>query len=709
MTSALFDDAADDTPEHEAGETPEEELREEAQSWLEKIQKREDVFRSGWWKDAEASQKVYCMEKPASGDTQTESVYNILYSNTSVLLPSLYSATPKPDTRSRFPSVDVGPVAEACNRFLTVFADTANPAIESFDEAIAATVLGGLTTAMGYARLRHYPERSMPLALESGDHKSLIWGKARKWAKVPWIAFRHELTKAELFSLFKIEKDKESLYTPPEADNGKEQIFGTVVYELWIKAEKRILFICEHWQPLLIQEAPDTMQLEGFFPLPGFISFTPMPERLEPQTLFNFYRNQATELDRVSVRLNRVLSAIRVRGVYHNLLGEELKSLLSSTDTENALVPASDAGFLAQMGSLEKGIWLLPIEKLIVVAQELYKAREAIKQVIYELTGISDILRGSSVASETATAQGLKNKWGTVRLRQMQVQIANYVRDFFRLAIDAATNVVTPKAWKEVTQMTLLMQGEKMQLQQQLAMMQHGASQMPPDMPGQPPNPQTAQLQQQMQGLQQKLGPPSVEEALAKIKNDASRLFVINVQTSSTLDLDTSSDKAEIAEFMNSLGQLLAGLQPLGSFGPSGVEVIKETLIAVCQRYKFGLQILDAIENLQAPPPPNPDAPDPVKLAQADALKQKTAMEAQAQQAEFARKTAETQHQAQLQALELQTAQKTAMMQQQLLASELQDKIEKMKIDSEILQIKVAEARLRLANRSTTMTPASPQ
>jgi hypothetical protein len=300
--------------------------------------------------------------------------------------------------------------------------------------------------------------------------------------------------------------------------------------------------------------------------------------------------------------------------------------MLSSEELENELIPAAEAGLLAQSGGFDKHIWMLPIEKLITVAQELYKAREAIKTVIYELTGISDIIRGSSVASETATAQGLKNKWGTVRLRKMQSTVSDYARDLFRLTIDCASDHVKAAQWKEITQVQLPLLAEKqaaqqrmMQLQQQMQMqaMQMQAAQPPqippqgpPGMPPQSPQPpQSPPPNPEMQQLQATLAQPAFEDILSQIKSDQHRTFVVNIQTSSTIDLDTAQDKAEVGDFMNAMGQLMAGLQPLMSFGPTGVEALKAILIAVCQRYKFGIDIASVIEGIQPPPPPPPEPP----------------------------------------------------------------------------------------------------
>src|SRR5262249_2236349 len=57
------------------------------------------------------------------------------------------------------------------------------------------------------------------------------------------------------------------------------------------------------------------------------------------------------------------------------------------------------------------------------------------KADLYDLTGLSDIMRGATVASETATAQQLKAQYGSVRMQFMQGELAEFVQS--ALAIKA--------------------------------------------------------------------------------------------------------------------------------------------------------------------------------------------------------------------------------------------------------------------------------
>ena len=58
-------------------------------------------------------------------------------------------------------------------------------------------------------------------------------------------------------------------------------------------------------------------------------------------------------------------------------------------------------------------------ETAAAVLNFLYQQREQSKQAIYEITGISDIVRGASHSSETATAQQIKTEWGSLRIKKI--------------------------------------------------------------------------------------------------------------------------------------------------------------------------------------------------------------------------------------------------------------------------------------------------
>lgn len=598
---------AEKTPSKTAEESTREEAgmsKETGQKWITRIEGRIKTFKEGWWKCARAAQEMYNLEK--GYDPAKKNPFNVLYANTEVLQPALYSNTPRPDVRTRF-DWQKNQVAEAVDNLLVATIDDNTPGTATFDEGMDSAVLGALVPGMGFVRLRHYPKAVCPFQYESGAYDQLIWGFATSWNKVPWISFEHVMTKEQIISEFEIkgkeEQDKIKIEKQEDKDQKDfEQEPTCNVHELWIKSEKKVVFLCSEYEGKVLREVEDVLEIEGFYPTPGLLTILHKNKSLDPTPLYEYYKEQAEELNRVTVRLKHVLSAIKVRGVYNPILGEVMKQLLSDEYMENALSPANIPMDMQSKG-FDAHVWTLPVQDLITVAQQLYLARQQILQVIYQITGIADIVRGSSAASETASAQQIKDKWSGVRLRRAQRLVGNYARDLLRITVDAATNVLSPKEWARITQLKFPFQKDKeraqaalQQLAEQTAQMQQMAQGDPTAQPPQPPQPppELVETAQQM----------SWEEILALLKSDEARAYVIDIETYSTIDPDAQIDKQEVAEFMQAMGGMMTGLAPLATM-PGGVEVGKELLIAVAGKYKLGRSVQSALAKLQ--PPTTPD------------------------------------------------------------------------------------------------------
>jgi hypothetical protein len=86
-----------------------------------------------------------------------------------------------------------------------------------------------------------------------------------------------------------------------------------------------------------------------------------------------------------------------------------------------------------EKGGLQNLVSEMPLDSLAKTIMELENRRDRVKQIIYEVTGIADIVRGASNASETATAQQIKGKWAGLRISSRQSDFAVFARDLIRL------------------------------------------------------------------------------------------------------------------------------------------------------------------------------------------------------------------------------------------------------------------------------------
>ena len=244
----------------------------------------------------------------------------------------------------------------------------------------------------------------------------------------------------------------------------------------------------------------------------------------------------------------------------------------------------------------------MPIEKLVAVLQQLYLNRTQIKTVIYEITGIADIMRGSSQASETLGAQQIKNQWGALRLKKTQKEVMRYCRDCLRIMAEIAVSKLSPDTMKSMTGLPFPMQGQKDQMQQTLAQMKQqyqGIAQQAQMAGQQPPPPPEIPS-----GVQQALSMPSWEELLSILQDDTQRSYRIDIETNSTVDAEATEDKQDISELLNAMSQFLNGVGPMVKDGTMPFSVAQGILLAVVRRYRFGPELEDQLKEMKAPPPP---------------------------------------------------------------------------------------------------------
>ncbi len=104
------------------------------------------------------------------------------------------------------------------------------------------------------------------------------------------------------------------------------------------------------------------------------------------------------------------------------------------------------------------------------------------KQDLYEITGISDIVRGQTSASETATAQQIKGQFATLRLDNNQKDVARFSKDLVVIMTEVIAKHFSLDTIKQVSGVKLMTAEEKqlVEAQQQQAMMMAQQTQQPP-------------------------------------------------------------------------------------------------------------------------------------------------------------------------------------------------------------------------------------
>lgn len=587
-------------------------------TWLAEIDdamKREKRYR-------ELGQKCVDLYEAKKPD---DTPFAILYSNVETLAPAVYNARPVPMVSRRYKDADpIGKaVAEVSTRTLKFLVDTECQDYDSFDDLMQPAVLDGLITNRGVTRFRYVASEEN--TAESVYGEAVRWDKffhgyARTWKKVPWIGFEWDMSKDELKKNFAGAKlDLKLMETSQDEENkaeSKDELTGVrtyKVYEIWDKASKKVMFFSPTSKDTPLRMIDDPLGLSSFFPVPRPLNFMRKVTTLVPTPLYEQYRQQAQELNDITRRLKAIIKAIRYRGAYNGTI-EGIDKILQADD--NQLLPIENLQSMGDNATIDKMIWTVPVQELAETARSLYQQRESVKQVIYEITGISDILRGASVASETATAQNIKNQWGTLRLKKMQKEVQRYCREALAIMLEIAAARFEITTLKQMTGLPFLLESEKQQVQQKMQMEQAQAQAMgqQPPPPPTPPSPELIQM----------LEAPSWEQIVQVLQNDVAFHYKTDIETNSTIDAEAAQDKQDISDLLNALSQFLNGIAPLVEQGILPIEIAKSMMLVISRRFNFGSQLEDALNQIK---PPEPKA-DPAAEAKGAAEQAKAKSEA---------------------------------------------------------------------------------
>lgn len=661
-----------------------------------------DKEEASWRKTAQDIYDKYLSKKCKDAS------YNILWANTELLRPAIYNTLPQPAARRRFNDEDpLGKaVSDVINRSLEFSFD-----IPEFDRSVKFTVLDSLLCGRGVARVRYVPSFSQygegeaegatyeaeEATIENeeqeaeyaeGYSEELEWeqttlehvqwndfrrGPGKCWEEVEWVAFRHCMTREELIDKFGEEKANQVSMTDPkdiqtsdkaEEDKLKAAFSTATVWELWDREEKEVLFLNDSYRNEPLLTVSDPLNLEGFFPLPCPLYVVEDSTSLVPTPLFSLYAEQAKELNRISERINKIIDACKVRGIYDSRLSE-LSELFRGNDTD--LIPAQNVAAL-QNADFNKIIWFAPIEQMVAVTQVLYNQREQCKQVIYELTGISDILRGSSDPNETLGAQQIKAQFGSARLQRMQREVQRFIRDCARLMAEIIGEKFKVETLRAITQLPfptdeeVAMMNMQYQAQAQAAQMQ---GQQPPPPPEQP-----------------EITWGMVIDAL---RSNSQRTFKVDIETDSTIAATQEDDIQSLTKLLAGITEFINGMAPAVQSGAVPIEAVKELILAMCRRAKMGTVVEDALNKIQQPQQPQNN--------EAEAEQQKLQMEMQAKQMESQQELA----------LKDKEAQKEIQIEQMRIQADLQKEQMRIAADKEQFLLKLAADReleqLRLASQ----------
>lgn len=599
-------------------------------------------YKEDYKKWAESGRKIIKRFRDERKDaTNIDVRFNILWSNVKTLKPAVYSRAPNIEVSRRFKDQnDVGRVA---SMILERTIDYELRQYNDFHSALSNTVDDRLLPGRGVAWVRYEPKIESqeepqisddienegspageteaygmagevePLEVVTDERTPVdyvFWDDfahlpARTWEEVTWVARRVYMSKDEGLERFGDIFENVSLtYSrekDPQNDDNNQNVVAddkkAVVWEIWCKPSKKVYWIADGYDELL-DERDDPLELECFFPCPKPLFSTVTTDSLIPVPDFRLYQDQADEMDELSGRIAHLTKACKVMGIY--AADEPALARLMKEGQDSVLIPVENWPAFMERGGLNQAIQLVPLADIIGALQQLYQAREACKQVIYETTGLSDILRGASVANETATAQGIKAQFASMRLNDMKDDVARFARDILRMKAEVICSKYQPEIILQVSGIANTPDGQN---------------------------------------------PELVAAAIQLLKNEPIRNYNIDIETDSMVEIDQQKEKADRIEFLSASSSFLEKAVQAAQVAPDILPVVTQMLLFGIRGFKVGRELEGTFETFtqqasekvaqqQANPRPNPSEQEmqakmQLEQAKAQAEAQKADMDAQ--------------------------------------------------------------------------------
>ena len=570
--------------------------------WKQQIEDAKSAFKK-YFSDAEDCQKEYT----AQGRN-----YNIFYSNVQTLDSNLCLNNPKPDIQRRFlkkidsdklKSNTYAEVARVLSGAVEYVVD-----VSCVDHIIKKDVHCADVVGRGIAWIEYNPTietaedgqeyiADREIHLDSLKYDEYLCSSAECEADVWWKARRHLLTRKDIYKRFGYSADDSELQYTPEGENNNGTILKRgEVWEIWDKNDKRRIFILmNHKNHELLESTDDPYKLECFFPCDE-LSYMYENNSIVPVPEYMLYKKQALLLETVSKKIAQISDALK----YVIVAGSQDKSvanqIISARNGDVLTIQSNDV-----QGSVANMLTTIPVDQAVKTIEYLEALKEKTKQNIYDITGISDLMRGVSDPRETAKAQQIKGVFGSFRFQDRQMMVQNHRKRIYRIIAEIIAEHYDEKTLGEMTCTYLPTAMQKQELELNISGLQQASQPVP---------------QELVARYNEWKDQPTWEDVIGILRSDKLRNYTVDVETTATA-FDDHEQQTEAIEKLTQtyigMAQLAEQLSPelLKGFIP----IIRMNLSNCKISSTIGRQLEEALdsayksveEESKMPPQPTPE------------------------------------------------------------------------------------------------------
>lgn len=537
-----------------------------------------------------------------------ESRVNLFWSTMKVLFSMLYARPPKADVSRAFQDSDDDQARVAGTIMQRLLNRGFEEDVSSWDTAVRKAIEDWLIVGLGQIWLRYEVETEMqeqPAVIDpmSGiemqpameveviveedapvDYvhwQDFFWSPARTWHEVRWVARRVYMTKDQLEARFGEEIARIVPLTRPK-QTGENEVMPKYdpwargeIFEIWCKEHKKVYWYAKGAE-VILDVKDDPLDLEGFFPCPMPLAANVTTSNFIPRADYVFAQDQFEQLDEINTRIKWLTRAAKVVGIYDKAADGVQRMFQQAS--ENQLIPVDNWAMFAESGGIKGKVDWVPIDAVVNAIERLRSYRQDQTMQIYEVLGISDIMRGSSNAAETATAQQIKAQFGSTRVQLLQFYIAQWISEALRIKAEIISKHFQPQ--------TIVERSNIMRT---------------PDA-------------------------PFVQSAIQLLKDEHVAQYRINVEADSMAAMDWSAERDSAVQFLQGLGAFISQVSPLVSQDPSAGPYLLRVLQWGMSKFRVSSEIESVLDqaiskmqqNLAQPKQPQPD---PKMMIEAEKIK----------------------------------------------------------------------------------------
>jgi len=586
------------------------------------LQNAKDKFRE-WQDECERIDNVYSKYNGYNrpyGESWTDGELDLFWASYEILKPAVYARPPKPVVSTQFKDRDPvkSKTAELLERVSISNFDRSN-----IDDVMCEVRDDLIFTNRGVMWLTYESEKGKQrVCIEHLDRTDFLHEPARKWSEVGWVARRAWMTRKELRKRFSkasgdVYKDVKLSKRRDDEDRGSDDksLKGSV-WEVWHRPDNKVYWVSENVDLLLDEDEPH-LKLKDFFPCPRPAYGTIARRTLIPVPDYTRYAVHFNKINTLTARIYLLLEKVKLKGIVAGSgdIRDAVSELIRSEDDETVIFVPTINGDASNM------VTWMPLVEVATAITGLIDARSKLIEDFYQLSGISDIMRGATEADETLGAQQLKTQYGSVRVRQKIDELQRIAADAVRISAEIISENFTKDTLIEMSQMPISTQA---QIDKQIKGIEQAAEkeieglktkteeyvngirqQSGGEIPPEDQQEIEGKFKETQQGILQKYA-PMLQEANSEIpieaifdllRNDKSRCFAFEIASDSTILTDEIQEKSSRNEFLTTFSTASQALQGLAQMGPAGSALAGGMLNFVLGPYRIGRELDGLIDN----------------------------------------------------------------------------------------------------------------